>query len=278
MAYEYKSFPFEIKEITDSENEVGEFSGYAAVFGNIDSYGDIILPGAFAKHLDWFLANGAVCWQHDWNNPIGKPLEAFEDATGLFVRGSIIDTEVGTDARKLLKAGVVKKLSIGFKVIDAECITSENITGYMNGMADAGEIANAMDCGRALKELKLYEFSPVTIPANELTEITNVKGDPLAGSTFLTNSESVLAAVRGYAQRVKSLKDLRVKEGRQLSTENHARLSSIHDGVDECLKDLNDLLTTCKPQKSVNLAQLAGLQADLLKHKVDISMLLVGDD
>lgn len=278
MAYEYKSFPFEIKEITDSENEVGEFSGYAAVFGNIDSYGDIILPGAFAKHLDWFLSNGAVCWQHDWNNPIGKPLEAFEDSTGLFVRGSIVDTDCGENARKLLKAGVVKKLSIGFKVIDAECITSENITGYMNGMADPSEIAQAMDCGRALKELKLYEFSPVTIPANELTEITNVKGDPLAGSTFLTHSESVLAAVRGYAQRVKSLKDLRVKEGRELSTENHARLSSIHDGVDECLKDLNDLLTTCKPKKSVDLAQLAGLQADLLKHKVDISMLLVGDD
>jgi hypothetical protein len=113
---------------------------------------------------------------------------------------------------------------------------------------------------------------------NELTEITNVKGDPLAGSTFLTNSESVLAAVRGYAQRARSLKDLRVKEGRQLSTENHARLSSIHDGVNECLSDLKDLLTTCKPQKSVDLAQLAGLQADLLKHKVDISMLLIGDE
>ena len=28
-----------------------EFSGYGAVFNNVDSYGDLIVPGAFTKFL-----------------------------------------------------------------------------------------------------------------------------------------------------------------------------------------------------------------------------------
>jgi phage head maturation protease len=40
--------PFEIKSFDD---EAGTFEGYGAVFGNVDSYGDIIVKGAFANHL-----------------------------------------------------------------------------------------------------------------------------------------------------------------------------------------------------------------------------------
>ena len=44
---EYKSFKFEL----ESADESGEFSGYAAVFGNKDSGGDIIEKGAFSKTI-----------------------------------------------------------------------------------------------------------------------------------------------------------------------------------------------------------------------------------
>ena len=41
-----KFAPSEIDSVT------GEFKGYGAVFGNIDSHGDVIMPGAFKHHTE----------------------------------------------------------------------------------------------------------------------------------------------------------------------------------------------------------------------------------
>ena len=43
--------PFEVKFAEDDKAPPGAFEGYGAVFGNIDSQGDVIGPGAFAKSL-----------------------------------------------------------------------------------------------------------------------------------------------------------------------------------------------------------------------------------
>jgi len=73
---------------------------------------DILAPGCFAQDLAEFLAEGFVSGiNHDWDVPIGKPLEARETAEGLFVRASISDTAAGRDVRTLLRDGVVKRLS-----------------------------------------------------------------------------------------------------------------------------------------------------------------------
>jgi len=59
---EIKNFSFETKELT----EEGQFEGYAAVFGNRDSWDDIIEPGAFAKTIKERASKIRVLWQHDW--------------------------------------------------------------------------------------------------------------------------------------------------------------------------------------------------------------------
>jgi hypothetical protein len=58
---QFKSFALELKE---APGEDGSFEGYAAVFGNVDSYGDVIEKGAFAKTLQ---ENPTVpiLWQHN---------------------------------------------------------------------------------------------------------------------------------------------------------------------------------------------------------------------
>jgi phage head maturation protease len=42
-----KSFPLEVKELDDA----GTFVGFASVYGNVDSYGDIVMPGAFDRTM-----------------------------------------------------------------------------------------------------------------------------------------------------------------------------------------------------------------------------------
>ena len=76
MKTEYKVLQFKADEY---EEDTGIFSGYAAVFGNVDSGGDIIEPGAFTKTIaeGWervkILALHNDCWL-----PIGRPLELRE--------------------------------------------------------------------------------------------------------------------------------------------------------------------------------------------------------
>ena len=48
MNHEYKKMKFKMDSYNEEE---GIFSGYGAVFSNVDTGGDIIEPGAFTKTL-----------------------------------------------------------------------------------------------------------------------------------------------------------------------------------------------------------------------------------
>lgn len=147
---ELKSIPTEFKASGQRQIE-----GHAAVFGNRDSYGDIIQPGAFARTLANDRGRVKVLWQHDPSNPIGRPVEMREDDRGLYVKATIADTTLGRDAMALFEAGVVDELSIGYDAVVEEWDNDRGV--------------------RLLREIKLWEFSPVTWAANELARITAVK-------------------------------------------------------------------------------------------------------
>jgi len=148
---EIKSFPFEVKSV---DEDAGTFEGYASVFGNVDDYGDIMMPGAFTKTLLERADRVKVLWQHDPWTPIGKPIEMREDKAGLYTKSKISQTQAGRDALTLLRDGVVNELSIGYRTI------KEN---------------RREDGTRELLEVKLYEYSLVTWAANDLAVVTGVK-------------------------------------------------------------------------------------------------------
>lgn len=129
-----------------ADTATGSIEGYGAVFGNVDSYGDIILPGAFASVGN----NGRkvkMLWQHDPSQPIGVWDEMREDARGLYVKGRILtNVEKGRDAVALMEAGAIDGLSIGYRTKDSEW----------------------KDGNRYLKEVELWETSIVTFPSNEM--------------------------------------------------------------------------------------------------------------
>ena len=70
---EYKTVEFELEGFDDKE---GTFSGYGAVFSNIDSGGDIIEPGAFTKTIAEGIGRVKILSGHnDSLLPIGIPTE-----------------------------------------------------------------------------------------------------------------------------------------------------------------------------------------------------------
>jgi HK97 family phage prohead protease len=243
-AREYKTFSFKAGDTAGLNDD--EFQGYLAIFNVIDDGGDVILPGAFANTLGDFLRDGVVCWQHDWATPIGRWLEAREDAHGLFVKGKISLTTAGKDALILLRDGVVKKLSIGYEpkgyriLSDAEGIA---LVGQAAYDAALRQLPFYRDGVRALTDVTLYEGSPVSIPMMPLATITGVKeGAPHAGLSLDAHFSAVLAANGEYVARMKALADLRRKEGRMLSAANREKLEQMKDSLAEHLQMLDDLL------------------------------------
>jgi len=143
--------------------EDGVITGYGAVFGNRDSYGDVILPGAFKRSLADHKRNKSrpkMFWQHDPYQPIGSWTEVGEDDKGLLVTGQLnMDVQRGREAYALLKAGDIDGLSIGYRVIKASEDETEKVM--------------------LLKELTLVEVSVVSQPANPLAMVSAVKAAEL---------------------------------------------------------------------------------------------------
>lgn len=168
-----KLFDVKIKAAGDDLSP-GQFTGYAAVFGNIDSYGDVILRGAFAETLttDYADGVGVPCyWAHQMNNPhmnIGSTVEAREDGHGLFVKVQLdLDTETGAQVHRLIEQGRVRQMSFAFDVEDG---------GW--GERDGEPVYE-------LRKLKLHEVSVVPVGANQETELLAVKAALLAARAEL---------------------------------------------------------------------------------------------
>lgn len=151
--------PFEIKEV---DEKTGEFEGYGSTFGGKpDSYGDIILPGAFAKSISKGGRNGtgvALLWQHKSDAPVGVWVEMAEDKKGLKMKGKLtLGVRQADEALLLMRDKAIRGLSIGFQV-------------------PKGGAEYDRDKGiRYLKEVLLWEVSLVTFPANTRAQLTRVK-------------------------------------------------------------------------------------------------------
>lgn len=174
---DFKILPFELKA---SEGDGSQFAGHANAFYNIDSAQEIVTPGAFADTLEQFLAVGFIGGlNHNWDEPIGRPTTAREDAKGLYVEGQISNTQHGKDCKILLKDKVVKKMSIGYRVLGDEYLeNAEEVAAFWKQAGytpTTNDIAKAQGGARLLTKLHLYEFSPVTVPANSMADITRVK-------------------------------------------------------------------------------------------------------
>lgn len=187
--------------------EAMSFDGYGAVFGNVDSYGDVIAPGAFAAFLS-DVKSGKQNWpammlQHGgWQmtaedmTPIGVWTDLAEDGHGLKVSGKLADTPRGREIHALMKMqprAAIDGLSIGYIAKEWEPRSKPE------------------DPRRTLKRIDLVEISPVTFPANGKARVGAVKSiDDIAS---LPDAEAFLRDACGLSRKEAMTLISRIKAG-----------------------------------------------------------------
>jgi HK97 family phage prohead protease len=199
---ETKSFGFEIKTI---DLEHGIFDGYASTFGVVDDCADVVEPGAFTKTIQERLPRIKVGYQHNFDDPIGRPLVLaehqrdqlpekllvrFPQATGgLYTQSQISLTARGRDVLTLLRDGVLNEMSFAYDPIKFD---------FDENPATKSQV-------RHLREVKLWEYGPVTWGMNEAAAILGAKSVvlfqdlPLADEGHAWDAAAARARVQAWA-------------------------------------------------------------------------------
>lgn len=154
-------FKLTVKEasVVDEDKHVIEVK--FASFGNVDSDGDLLVKGCFAKSINDRGPGSstnrkiAFLWQHDMRDPIGKILKIEEREDGAYATVQLSDFDAVPNAKRAyyqLQEGTLNQFSFGFNYIWDKMEYDEEKDAFI------------------IMEVKLYEISVVTMGANEETE------------------------------------------------------------------------------------------------------------
>ena len=156
MKKESKNFEFKALD-----EETGKVEAVFSVFNNLDTDGDVVLPTAIKSG---FKDNQVpMVFAHKWDQPIGKGTIETDEEKATFKGNFFMDTEAGKEAYQLAKAMEdLQEWSFGFRINDSEV---KKFKG-----ADGTEVD-----ARFLKDLTVYEVSPVLVGANRETYTLSIK-------------------------------------------------------------------------------------------------------
>lgn len=234
-----KSTAARVEIKADGEGGILHIKAYALAFGNIDSWGDIIMPGA----CDEFLAGPnadrmALCWQHDRATVIGKITDKGVDDYGMWIEADILPTTAGNDAAILLKNGAVKEFSIGYRATKYHW---EKREGYEYDI-------------RILDAIEVIEVSPVTTAANPAAILVSAKADPDHNSDNINNQTNKQDPPKMTPEEIKAMREsIEKAASEKVAAEMKAvqdELKAAKETADAKEKEIDNLDKSIKSLKS----------------------------
>ena len=237
---ENKSVAARLEVKATADDGTVSIRAYGLAFGNIDSYGDIILSTACDDFLKSEEADRiALCWQHDFTEVIGLITDKGVDDYGMWIEAKLLPTAKGKDASVLLKAGAVSEFSIGYR---ADRYHFEKRDGYDYDV-------------RILDAITVYEVSPVTRAANPSARVVKVKRDDNQ-----QNQNQVQPQKPKSTMTQEEIKAMRESIEKAVSEKYAADIKAAQDAV-------NAMKTTVEEQKTSidNLDQTINDQQETIK-------------
>jgi HK97 family phage prohead protease len=186
----------------------GEFEALVSVFGNTDSYGDIVEKGAFRETLaDWSVKGAPipVVWSHDLTDPdsiIGKIVSAEETDQGLRIKG-LLDLNHPKAARvhQLMRDGLIREFSWSGIVTDSEPVEKSG--------DDIADLFGPM----RIKSVDLWEAGPCFKGANPDTELLAVKARQVAKAGRVLSKPNLEAIQDAYDRLGEVIDKAKAAEG-----------------------------------------------------------------
>jgi HK97 family phage prohead protease len=215
--------------------EPGQFTALVSAFGNEDSQGDVVMPGAFTKTLaEWVLKGRPipVVWSHQFSDPdsiLGVYTAAEETDAGLRLTGQLdLAHPKAARVHSLMKQGVIVEFSISGRVRDFELVEK-----------DDGE--DSWFAPMRIKDIDLWEAGPCFKGANPETELLSVKTD-------------------GTVARGRPLR----KEGRVLAARHVEALKAAHTAIGE-------IIAAAEPEPAAEAAEKPPAPAPAVAGKSALS-------
>jgi HK97 family phage prohead protease len=181
---------YSVLEIKDVDEESRVIRGLAST-PTPDRMGDIVKPEGAEYSLPL-----PLLWQHRSDQPIGHVIEAKVTKKGIEIVAQIakgISEEIDR-AWALIKGGLVRGLSIGFRALDTE------------------QIPNSW--GLIFVKWEWLELSAVTIPANSEATIQNIKSidTEIRASSGIEDAEREIHAEPPPAAKGKEVRVVKLNE------------------------------------------------------------------
>lgn len=213
---ETKTLP--LLESKMSEEGHGTLEGYASVKNEVDSYGDVILDGAYAN-LEELKSSGWSGFNHE--GAVGWIVEAYEDQKGLFVKIAFhSDPEsqsVRTKIKERLEAGKKVGMSIMYRTVEASYATR-----------DEKEV-------RELKKIETVEAGAVLLPAAKSATVASVKdGSGTSIGEDFEAARELAEKVHGRLSDLNATCDGELTAGRKKMVEEMAqKWADLRDAVNQ---------------------------------------------
>ena len=141
------------KSVEEADDGSVNIKGYAST-NDTDRAGDVIDKEAWEKGgLENFGNNPIILFNHDYNRPIGRATGLETDDRGLKLTANI--SKSAGDVTNLVKEGILRAFSVGFRVKDADYIEETD--------------------GLKISDAELFEISVVSVPANQAATFSVAK-------------------------------------------------------------------------------------------------------
>jgi len=230
---------FKDKDLLSFNDIDGTVSAVFSKFNEIDSDNDVVLPNAIKSGYG---DKGVVmCWGHDWKHIIGKGKIEQDGEQAIFKGQFNLNTNAGKEAYETVKAmSDLQQWSFGFEVKDSEM-----------GMfkKDNGEEKEV----RYLKDVKVWEVSPVMVGANQNTYTVSIKEQKEndeeietetkdTGLRFADEVDNLLIKMVTLLQRAKELTALRLGKDKTLSDSSVEEMEKLKDALSDMHQDIDTLL------------------------------------
>lgn len=190
MAAVQKTFKAKVTPQTGPDVERGTFTALVSVFGNTDSYGDVVEAGAFTKTLAEWIVKGRqipIVWSHkfsDLDMILGGYTAAEETGEGLLLTGKLdISHPPAARVHDLMERGLITEFSWSGEVREYALLEDDEDSWW---------------AAMSIRDVDLWEAGPCFKGANPDTELLSIKTDGqlhglLAARTFAAKAGRVLS-------------------------------------------------------------------------------------